>query len=250
MLYLIGLGLWDEKDLTVRGVETAKKCERVYLEAYTDKLGGLSKVKLEKMLGKQIVELDRADIEETPFFIPEAIGWDIALLVGGDPLVATTHSDLLLRCKEKGVECQVIHNASIYSAIAETGLQMYKFGKTATVVFWEDNFRPSSFYEAVKENSSRGLHTLLLLDIKKDKLMSPRHAIKTLIEIDTEFKEKKIVVMSRAGSKQPGMDYGRADELLSHKYGLGPHVLIVPGKLHPLEKEMLESLTPSQKRNP
>ena len=35
MLYLIGLGLADETDVTVKGLEMIKKVERVYLEAYT-----------------------------------------------------------------------------------------------------------------------------------------------------------------------------------------------------------------------
>jgi diphthamide biosynthesis methyltransferase len=35
MLYLVGLGLADEKDITVKGLEIVKKVERVYLEAYT-----------------------------------------------------------------------------------------------------------------------------------------------------------------------------------------------------------------------
>jgi diphthine methyl ester synthase len=35
MLYVVGLGLSDEKDITVRGLEAVKSCERVYLEAYT-----------------------------------------------------------------------------------------------------------------------------------------------------------------------------------------------------------------------
>jgi diphthamide biosynthesis methyltransferase len=35
MLYLIGLGLSDETDITVRGLEIVKKASRVYLEAYT-----------------------------------------------------------------------------------------------------------------------------------------------------------------------------------------------------------------------
>lgn len=39
MLYLIGLGLSDEKDVTVRGLEAIKGSERVYLEAYTSILG-------------------------------------------------------------------------------------------------------------------------------------------------------------------------------------------------------------------
>ena len=35
MLYFIGLGLADEKDITVKGLEIVKRAERVYLEAYT-----------------------------------------------------------------------------------------------------------------------------------------------------------------------------------------------------------------------
>lgn len=35
MLYIIGLGLADEKDISVKGLEIVRKAERVYLEAYT-----------------------------------------------------------------------------------------------------------------------------------------------------------------------------------------------------------------------
>jgi hypothetical protein len=35
MLYLIGLGLSDETDITVKGLEIVHKASRVYLEAYT-----------------------------------------------------------------------------------------------------------------------------------------------------------------------------------------------------------------------
>jgi diphthine synthase len=35
MLYVIGLGLSDERDITVKGLDAVKSCERVYLEAYT-----------------------------------------------------------------------------------------------------------------------------------------------------------------------------------------------------------------------
>lgn len=43
MLYIIGLGLGDEKDITLRGLETVRKCDKVYIEAYTSLLSfGLS----------------------------------------------------------------------------------------------------------------------------------------------------------------------------------------------------------------
>ncbi len=35
MLFLVGLGLADETDITVKGLEVVKRAERVYLEAYT-----------------------------------------------------------------------------------------------------------------------------------------------------------------------------------------------------------------------
>lgn len=39
MFYLIGLGLGDPKDITVKGLEIVKQCTRVYLEMYTSILG-------------------------------------------------------------------------------------------------------------------------------------------------------------------------------------------------------------------
>lgn len=35
---MVGLGLGDEKDITVRGLEAVRKCDKVYLEAYTSLL--------------------------------------------------------------------------------------------------------------------------------------------------------------------------------------------------------------------
>lgn len=39
MLYLIGLGLGDEDDVTVKGLKAIQASDRVYLEAYTSVLG-------------------------------------------------------------------------------------------------------------------------------------------------------------------------------------------------------------------
>lgn len=38
-LALVGLGLGDERDITVRGLETVRAADLVYLEAYTSVLG-------------------------------------------------------------------------------------------------------------------------------------------------------------------------------------------------------------------
>ncbi len=39
VLYIIGLGLGDERDITVRGLEIVRKCSAVFLEYYTSVLG-------------------------------------------------------------------------------------------------------------------------------------------------------------------------------------------------------------------
>jgi diphthine synthase len=79
---------------------------------------------------------------------------------------ATTHTDLVLRARELSIPTRSIPNASILTSIGTTGLQLYNFGQTVSMVFFLDNWKPASFYDRIKENVSIGLHTLVLLDIK------------------------------------------------------------------------------------
>jgi diphthine synthase len=51
VLYLIGLGLSDEKDITVKGLEKVKSSSHVYLEKYTAVLM-IEKEKLENFYGR------------------------------------------------------------------------------------------------------------------------------------------------------------------------------------------------------
>jgi diphthine synthase len=97
-----------------------------------------------------------------------AVAEDVGLLVVGDPLGATTHTDILLRARKLGIQTQVVHNASIMNAVSSTGLQLYNFGQTVSLVFFDEDegWRPDSFYDRIKENWDLGCHTLLLLDIK------------------------------------------------------------------------------------
>jgi diphthine methyl ester synthase len=130
MFYLIGLGLGNERDITVKGLEIVKKCARVYLEAYTailavDKqalvhsfvipvcpisliqdlsLGTWFFVTQEQFYGRPVILADRETVEQgAEDFLNAARSDDIALLVVGDPFGATTHTDLCTRCKHMGV---------------------------------------------------------------------------------------------------------------------------------------------------
>ncbi|KAN0125786.1 Diphthine synthase [Russula decolorans] len=166
MFYIIGLGLSDEKDITLRGLEAIKSSTRVYLEAYTSILM-VQKERLEELYGKSLVIADRDMIEtESDEILRDAHTQDVALLVVGDPFGATTHTDILLRARALGIPTRVIHNASIVNAVGACGLQLYNFGQTVSLVFFTDTWRPDSFYDRVRENADLGMHTLILLDIK------------------------------------------------------------------------------------
>lgn len=167
MFYLVGLGLGDAKDITVKGLEIVRKAKRVYLEAYTSILT-VGKEALEKYYGREIILADRDMVEQSSDeLINDAAEDDIAFLVVGDPLGATTHTDLILRAVEKGVKYQIIHNASIINAIGCCGLQLYNYGEAVSICFWTDTWRPDSFFDKILANKERGMHTLCLLGVER-----------------------------------------------------------------------------------
>jgi len=245
MLSLIGLGLWNEEDLTIRGINRAKNADKVYIELYTSKWHGNLK-KLEKIVGKKIEVLKRENLEEkSDEIIKEAKNKNIVLFILGDPLVATTHISLLSDAKKAKIKTEIIHNSSIYSAVGETGLHAYKFGATVTIPFPEKtgNKLPESISKTIKENRKSGLHTLLLLDIisEKNRYMTPNEGIKILSEMKIFTKNTEIVVFARAGSDKPLILYGKVGDLIEKDFGEPPFVIILLGKLHFTEKEYLEN---------
>lgn len=167
MLYLIGLGLGDAKDITLKGLEIVKQVGKVYLENYTSILC-CDQGELEELYGRQVVLADREMVEqECKEILDAAEDKDgAAVLVVGDPMNATTHTDLLLRAASRNIPYQIIHNASILNAVACCGLQIYNFGETVSIPFWTDTWKPDSFYDRILRNKKNGLHTLCLLDIK------------------------------------------------------------------------------------
>ncbi|MBI2046727.1 diphthine synthase [Candidatus Pacearchaeota archaeon] len=175
MFYLIGLGL-NVKGISIEGLEAVKKCQKVYLESYTVDFP-YSVEDLEKELKAGVIKLSREQVESERF-LNDAKQEDIAMLVYGSPLAATTHISLLLKCKKENISYKIIHSASVVDAIAETGLQLYKFGRTASMPKWQRNYKPESFVSIIKENIKIKAHTLLLVDIG----MPFSESLKQLIE--------------------------------------------------------------------
>ena len=250
LLTLVGLGLHDEKDLTLRGVEAAKQADKAYIELYTSVWHG--KAELEKIIGKKIEELKREDLEQhANKIIDEAKTKNIVIFVPGDPMIATTHTMLIEQAKKDNIEVNIVHNASMVSAIGETGLHIYKFAATATVPFPEKTKGkpPESVYNVIKMNKKAGLHTPLLLDITPERSMTANEAMKLLLSIEEQRKEDvftddtKVVVFARAGSNKPSIVFGKVGKLKNKNFGEPPMVLIVPGILHFTEKDYLMEFT-------
>jgi len=239
MLYIIGLGL-DKKDISLNALEAIKKCDKIYFENYTTVFPYTTK-ELESVIKRKVIPADRKMVEEKSEIVDEAVKKKVALLVYGDPLAATTHVDIIMRAKKKRVKVKVIHAPSIITAVAESGMQLYKFGKTASIAKWQmPSFRPESFYDVVVNNLQNNAHTLLLLDIG----LSIKEAL-SYLESMSRMKDPNIagwdfIVCEKMGTDKQKITFGKIDDLMKMKFSL-PACLIVPANMHFAEREMLDT---------
>lgn len=232
MLYIIGLGL-NERGISKEGLLVLEKCKKIYLEGYTvDFPYDINELKF----GKKIEFLERKDVESNRL-IKEAKSIPIALLVYGCPLFATTHISLILDAEKQGVKTRIIYSASVFDAIAETGLQLYKFGKISSMPAWRNNYEPTSFLDFVEQNLSISAHSLILADIGLN-------FKKALVQLEMASQNKnlklnKIIVCSKLGTEEARISYA-TPEILRKKEIEAPFCFIIPGEMHFMEKEALE----------
>lgn len=269
-LHIIGLGLGDEEDITVRGLKLVKAAAAVYLENYTSILRSPSEA-LERLYGRAVIVADRGFVEERVEEMLDAAQGEggVALLVVGDPFGATTHSDLWLRARQRGIAVNVVHNASIVNAVAVSGLQLYRFGETISLCFWTDTDRPTSYYNKLVRNRAADLHTLCLLDIKvkepsleslargrkvfePPRYMTVGQAVDQLLSIDAELgtgeldEESMAVGVARIGQPDQCIVFASLRILKETDFGAPLHSLIVPARdLHFHELEVLHCFQPS-----
>ena len=250
-LVFIGLGLFDERDISLRGVEEAGDADFVFAELYTSLLAGFSLRGLEQIIGKDITVLDRRALEDEDgeLVLRRAERGKVAFLVPGDPLIATTHIDLRVRAEKRGIKTRVVHAASIVSAVMGlSGLQNYKFGRSVTVPFPENGVVSETPYWVIAENKRRNLHTLCFLDVKAEKrrYMKVREALEVLLSLEEKIgrgvltSRSLAVGISRAGAEDGVVKAGSVKDLMVFDFGDPPHILVVPSeKLHFMEAEAL-----------
>ena len=245
-LVLISIGLSDEKDISLRALEEARRCDHLHIETYTTKLD-TDASRLSGLIGQPVDQLSRIQLEEhSEFLLDEASRKKVGILVGGDCLTATTHVSLLLDARRRGIPKEVIHGSSILTAVAETGLSIYKFGKTVTMPLPEKG-SIDSVLDTICGNIELGLHTLILLDLdtEAEEYLRLNQAVETLLQSGkTEIFDSSTIVVgvSRLGSKRPKIRAGRASQVAEIDFGDPPHALIVPGSLHFVEAEALSIL--------
>ncbi len=250
-LVFVGLGLGGIKDMSLTALETLKHSDLIYGEFYTSRMMGSDVSELEALIGKKVKLLSREEVEEGEEMIDRAKENKVAFVTAGDTMAATTHVDIRLRAVESGIPTRLVHGVSIFTACASAlGLQPYKFGRTITLPFTEENFMPSSPYENILENKRRGLHSLILLDIRESegRYMSANEGTRWLLDAETRLgagliDEKTLVcAAARVGSSTEKLLAGYPAQIEKAEFGPPLHTLVLPGKLHFMEAEGLVKL--------
>ncbi|KAF7700552.1 putative diphthine methyl ester synthase [Cucumispora dikerogammari] len=283
MLHIIGVGLKSFLDVQYSKIKVLKKSKYVFLEAYTciiDIDSQKSLIKLQKLIKKKILPLQRHIIESCSTFLEICKADTISLLVVGTPFFATTHLDLLERCKDLNIDITVSHNCSIQNVIGCVGLYSYNFGRTISLPFFSKGFQPTSIYDYLRNNKKVGLHTLVLLDIqmenelnsyelekyilnteaedyatnkyfldkKNNKFMRANTAIEQLLTLEklTGYslldEDTKLFVICRFATKTENIIFDSIKNLRMRDFGSPLHSLIIPGKIDEIEKSIIEKL--------
>ena len=156
------------------------------------------------------------------------------------------------------------------SAIGATGLQLYNFGQTVSMVFFTETWKPSSFYDRLKENCQIGLHTLILLDIKvkeqslenlargrkifePPRFMTVAQCASQMLEIEKTQGEgvcgpqSLAIGVARVGAEDQRMAAGTLEQLRSIELGSPLHSLVLLGRrTHDLERDFVREFAVDQ----
>ena len=250
VLKLIGLGL-SKKLITEKAIEEIKSCDIVLFETYTS-LSCDIKEEFLRNFNNNIKVVDRNFIENNTKEIFKILDGkkSVCIVTIGDPMIATTHVSLIVEAKSKGYSTLIFPGISVHCyIISKSMLSSYKFGKSVTITYPTDNKIDTTPYNVIYENFSRGLHTILYLDLKENKAMSANEAIKLLLEMEKIenqglIKNERILIIGqRLGCEDEEVIALRVDQALNYKFKDPPHIIVFPtDKLHFMEVEAIRCL--------
>lgn len=253
MLWFVGTGINGHLGLSLAAVDVLKKCDIVYVERFTSPLGQDELAGLDAVIDKKAVPVQRWFVEDGREMLEDAREKQVALVTYGDPLIATTHTELCTRAAKNSIKTGVIHAASgIASIMGECGLHMYKFGRTVTMM--SEPKSAISVYYTVFDNLLVRCHTLILTEYSHNEekgafFLDPCAAVKMLLDAEHDQRHNVIsedtfvVVASRIGAEDQHVVSGKIKSLAGVGFGQGPHSIIIPGPLHFTEEDAVEALT-------
>ncbi len=251
MFYLIGIGL-KPGHLTIEANKAIVKCKQVFLDTYTSTYAEGTIEELKKIVGKEIVALDRKGIEEGFSLVLKAAkksGEDVALLVFGNALSATTHIQLLLDAKKLGVKTIALPGISIFDFVGSTGLDQYRFGRACTIVAPKENYAPESFYDIIESNFNAEMHSFCLLDIDIEKgyKMTVSEALSLLAKIEKKkgkdiLQKATLIGLYALGNSKQMVMSGDLEKMQRNSFALFPQSLVIAVALTDKEKEALGDL--------
>ena len=175
-------------------------------------------------------------------------------MVPGDPLIATTHISILLEASKNKIKWKVLPGVSgVTAAMVASGLQFYKFGRTVTIPGPWRSVKAYSVVEYIYCNLEKGLHTLLLLDYIEGRMLQPWEAAKAILELEKELSREEafypilerliIIIVERAGLEDQRVLWSKLKRLaLSNHKSPPPTSLIIPGRIHPTEAEVINEI--------
>ena len=141
MLWLIGIGVNGYKGVSLHTLDILKKCDIIYFERFTSPLYEDDLINLNSLIGegydkkRKMIPAERWLVEDGNQILEQAKNGNVALITYGDPLIATTLSELEVRARKNLINVDVVHSASgITSLIGESGLHIYKFGRSVTMM--------------------------------------------------------------------------------------------------------------------
>lgn len=248
-LTFVGLGLGDQ-GASIAAIRAIHDADSAYLEYYTSPFAPRLLQEVEHASQKTMTVVDRSFVEDGKSILEEAANGSVVLAVQGDPMIATTHSDLLVRAVSRGIETQVVHGATIPTAAASaSGLHYYKFGASMTYTQSSTNHH-EQVYKRVHQNLLERCHTLLLLeyDVERGRGVGPSALIEGLLQAEQNFRrevvseETFIIVMARLGTQKESVMAGTFRSMREVDFGEAPHVAIIPAGLHFSEKEALSAV--------
>ena len=250
-MYLVGTGL-AEGDLSLNAAEACKR-SRLFVEHHTSFISDSYLKEIERLAGRHAERLERNDLEEKSATLAKlAAKEDVAVLIGGDPLIATTHKILFIEAKRAGAKVRVIHSSSVFSAaIGESGLDFYRFGQVCTIPAWSEHYKPVSFYETIEKNLSMGLHSLVLLDYISalHSSIPVKDALSVLEEAEKHYKKRivkdsmNLIVLHNLSQEDERRVMCTLSEAKTMEFGTGGRtVIIVPAKLQDIESETIKSM--------